>query len=176
MACRHYATRQSSKLMLGLGGWILLFAANICDMMMSSNGHISRFTGHLCKEFTGDRCAWINGRVDNREAGDLRRHRAHYDVTEMVNNLHIFFTTDSLALGPNHNKKWQGVNRIYITCGVLMVSPPFANVTIARRKPLIPHDVLQRKIFKVSLHESYFNYFDYSNFTVWSVVCGIIIK
>ena len=27
-------------------------------------------------------CAWINGSVNNREAGDLRRH--HYDVTVMV--------------------------------------------------------------------------------------------
>ena len=25
-------------------------------------------------------CAWINGWVNNREAGDFRRHRAHYDV------------------------------------------------------------------------------------------------
>ena len=29
-------------------------------------------------------CAWINGWVNNREAGDLRRHRAHYDVTLMI--------------------------------------------------------------------------------------------
>ena len=28
-------------------------------------------------------CAWINGWVNNRDAGDLRRHRAHYDVTTM---------------------------------------------------------------------------------------------
>ena len=28
--------------------------------------------------------AWINGWVNNREAGDLRRHRAHYDVTVMT--------------------------------------------------------------------------------------------
>ena len=28
-------------------------------------------------------CAWINDWVNNREAGDLRRHRAHYDVTVM---------------------------------------------------------------------------------------------
>ena len=28
-------------------------------------------------------CAWINGWVYNCEAGDLRRHRAHYDVTVM---------------------------------------------------------------------------------------------
>ena len=26
-------------------------------------------------------CAWINGRVNNGQAGDLRRHRAHYDVS-----------------------------------------------------------------------------------------------
>ena len=25
-------------------------------------------------------CAWINGWVNNRKSGDLRRHRAHYDV------------------------------------------------------------------------------------------------
>ena len=29
-------------------------------------------------------CAWINGWVNNREAGDLRRHRIHYDVSIMV--------------------------------------------------------------------------------------------
>ena len=28
-------------------------------------------------------CTWINGWVKNREAGDLRRHRAHYDVIVM---------------------------------------------------------------------------------------------
>ena len=28
-------------------------------------------------------CAWINGWVNNREAGDLRRHRAHHGVTVM---------------------------------------------------------------------------------------------
>ena len=28
-------------------------------------------------------CAWINGWVNNRKAGDLRRHRDHYDVTVM---------------------------------------------------------------------------------------------
>ena len=29
-------------------------------------------------------CVWINGWVNNREAGDLRRYPAHYDVTVMV--------------------------------------------------------------------------------------------
>ena len=69
-------------------------------MMTSSNGHIFRVTGHLCGEFTGPGysphkgqwrgalmfsliCARINGRVNNGEAGDLRRHRAHCDVIVM---------------------------------------------------------------------------------------------
>ena len=66
-------------------------------MMTSSNGNIFRVTGPLCGEFTGHRwipltmasdaelwCfAWINGWVNNRDAGVLRRHRAHYDVTVM---------------------------------------------------------------------------------------------
>ena len=29
-------------------------------------------------------CVWINGWVNNREAGDLRRYRAHYDVIVML--------------------------------------------------------------------------------------------
>ena len=69
-------------------------------MMTSSNGNIFRFTGHLCLEspVTGEFphkgqwrealmfsliCAWKNGWINNREAGDLRRHRIHYDVTVM---------------------------------------------------------------------------------------------
>ena len=64
-------------------------------MMTSSNGNIFRVTGHLCGEceFPAQRpvtqsfdvfsliCAWINCWVNNREAGDFRRHRAHYGVT-----------------------------------------------------------------------------------------------
>ena len=35
-------------------------------------------------------CVWINGWVNNREAGDLRRYHAHYDVTVMSRRvLHI---------------------------------------------------------------------------------------
>ena len=29
-------------------------------------------------------CVWINGWVNTREAGDLRRYRAHFDVTVMI--------------------------------------------------------------------------------------------
>ena len=50
-------------------------------VMTSSNGNIFRVTGPLCGEFTGHR--WMNGYVNNREAGNLRRHRAHCYVTVM---------------------------------------------------------------------------------------------
>ena len=71
-------------------------------MMTSSNGNIFRVTGHLCGEFTGPGefpthkgqrrgalmfsliCAWINGWVNNRGAGDLRHSRAHYDVNVLL--------------------------------------------------------------------------------------------
>ena len=33
-------------------------------------------------------CVWINGWVNNREAGDLRRYRAHYDVSVMNRRRH----------------------------------------------------------------------------------------
>ena len=29
-------------------------------------------------------CVWTNDSANNRDAGDLRRHRAHYDVSEMI--------------------------------------------------------------------------------------------
>ena len=32
-------------------------------------------------------CAWTHGWANNRDAGELRRHRAHYDVTVMVSTL-----------------------------------------------------------------------------------------
>ena len=71
------------------------------SMMTSLNGNIFRVTGHLCGEFTGPVefpaqrpvtrsfdgfffiCFWINGWENNREAGDLRRNLAHYDVIIM---------------------------------------------------------------------------------------------
>ena len=66
------------------------------SMMTSSNGNIFRVTGPLCGEFTGHRWIshtevsdeelwWYLWSVNNIEAaGDLRRHRAHYDVTVMI--------------------------------------------------------------------------------------------
>ena len=35
-------------------------------------------------------CIWINGWVNNREAGDLRRHRAHYDFIVMSDSCPVY--------------------------------------------------------------------------------------
>ena len=42
-------------------------------------------------------CAWINGWVNNRDAGDLRRHRAHYDVIVIIESGLSHWTNDDLA-------------------------------------------------------------------------------
>ena len=34
-------------------------------------------------------CPWINSWVNNGEAGDLRRHHAHYDIIVMTSNIHL---------------------------------------------------------------------------------------
>ena len=43
-------------------------------------------------------CAWTNG---NRDAGDLRRHRSHYDITVMT---HHFFNLAKAVLQTNHHR------------------------------------------------------------------------
>ena len=42
-----------------------------------NSSHKSQWRGALMFSFI---CTWINGWVNNREAGDLRLHRAHYNV------------------------------------------------------------------------------------------------
>ena len=81
------------------------------NMMTSSNGNIFRVTGPLCGEFTGPGefptqspltrsfdvffdLRLNNDWVNNREAGDLRRHNGHYDVNVMT----YFGTTQLITI------------------------------------------------------------------------------
>ena len=57
-------------------------------MMTSSNRNIFRVTDPLCGEFTGP--------ANNQDAGDLRRHRGHYDVTVMWSQWSTYITFHSL--------------------------------------------------------------------------------
>ena len=69
-----------------------------------------RVTGHLCEEFTGHLCipltkasdaelrCFIWSTINNREAGDLKCHRAHYDVTVMNRAQRIYPILNRLKL------------------------------------------------------------------------------
>ena len=48
-------------------------------------------------------CVWINGWVNNREAGDLRRYREHYDVTLMRNSSYCSYVNVSEYIGDQVN-------------------------------------------------------------------------
>ena len=65
----------------------------LMPMMTSSIGNISRVAGLLCREFTGRRWNTLTEASDaelwcffdeHRDAGDMRCHHAHYDVTVMT--------------------------------------------------------------------------------------------
>ena len=67
---------------------------------------------------------WINGWVNNRQAGELRRHRANYDVTVMLTNILRYMYTFRVLMwhiGPisltnltNHNEAKH--NHVYAWC------------------------------------------------------------
>ena len=63
-------------------------------------------------------CAWINNWVNNREAGDLRRHGAHYDVivmcTSRVDNRTLTYQTNIIV---SHTLICKKNNRILMVCG-----------------------------------------------------------
>ena len=114
-------------------------------MMTSSNGNIFRVTGPWCGEFTGPGefpsphkgqwrgtlmfsliCASINGWVNTREAGGLRRYRVHYDVIVMIL---LMTTTEQNNWPPEHiwmhvkvgiavtNHTWQKKSVYVVTYG-----------------------------------------------------------
>ena len=47
-------------------------------------------------------CVWINGWVNNHEAGDLRRYRAHYDVKVMGRWRSAVWCSPPSVWGPTH--------------------------------------------------------------------------
>ena len=59
-------------------------------------------------------CAWINGWVNSRKAGDLKRHRAHHDFTLMYT--HVWYVTLSKDNHKSFITSWcriiQGIGRV----------------------------------------------------------------
>ena len=50
-------------------------------------------------------CAWLNGWVNNCEAGDLRCHHAHYDVSVMYNQSAAVHSSSTYYLHPKFNTR-----------------------------------------------------------------------
>ena len=90
-------------------------------MITSSNGNIFSITDPLCRESTGHRwnkgqwrgalkfsliCAWTNGWVNNRDAGNLRRHGTHYDVTVMHHGDYSAAFIISVAIVHSSRNPW----------------------------------------------------------------------
>ena len=86
--------------------WLTILEYDVSFMKMSWNGNIFRVTGHLLHkgQWRGALMfsliyVWIKGWVNNREAGDLRRNRAHYDVMVML----FFRSTGLHKILPPHS-------------------------------------------------------------------------
>ena len=57
-------------------------------------------------------CVWINDWVNNREAGGLRRYRAHYDVTVMDHHYCLYYNTNVFHTQYSICQTWQNSLRI----------------------------------------------------------------
>ena len=112
------ATRASSTMVSAYSVYFGLSTRKINAWWRHQMETFFRVTGHLRGELTGHRwipntktsdtglltfsliCVRINGWVNNGEAGDLRRHRAHYDV--IVMNKHIWY-----------RESWGGMHQLH---------------------------------------------------------------
>ena len=110
-------------------------------VMASSNGNIFCVTGLLCGEFTGHRwitftnasdaelwylsliCPWINGWGNNRDAGNLRRHHAHYDVIVMITSLRTWTPSQRLIeIRHMNNRLHQLFSKVYNYSSMLLMN------------------------------------------------------
>ena len=70
---------------------------------------------------------WMDGWVNDREAGDLRRHRAHYDVTVMIANWVIIGLGNGLFPVRHHLDKYY----LSINCTPMLKRNDFSNRSIS---------------------------------------------
>ena len=77
-------------------------------------------------------CARINSWVKNREAGDLRRHRAHYDVIVMLNDKISFTGRRHLSIdkGNLYLRAYLALEYLQLSwrCGLLITCQEFTGV------------------------------------------------
>ena len=92
-------------------------------------------------------CVWINGWVNNREAGDLRRHCAHCDVIVMINC--IQGKSKHSIKHVSHNIFQYFVSMVLtMSCSVIVWFSPFFNFWVSKslRKCQISIVLVKRRL------------------------------
>ena len=92
---------QNVSMMTSSNGNILLAICAGNSPVPGESPHKGQWRGALLFSFI---CVWINGWVNNLEAGDLRRNRAHYDVTVMREMDRLFMASIHKAV--NNAAAW----------------------------------------------------------------------
>ena len=75
-------------------------------------------------------CAWINGWVNNREAGDLRRYRAHYDVTVMLLKLCMIHPVDSSTCESVGKGMFNDIHEEFVRCNLKLLHSAWEHNTL----------------------------------------------
>ena len=90
------------------------FVREINPVAADFPAHKGQWRGALVFSFI---CAWINGWVNNGEAGDLRRHRANYDVIVISCSYYMNITGNPTNCSATYPCLQQ---RKFITCSLWM--------------------------------------------------------
>ena len=67
-------------------------------------------------------CAWLNGWINNGEAGDLRRHRVHYDVTVMWTKVYLNAIQSAVPSNHHFTLCWPVINKKQIEASQITVN------------------------------------------------------
>ena len=88
---------------------VLLAFVNGIHQWLVDSPHKGQWRGALIFSLI---CAWTNSWANNQDAGDLRHHHAHYDITIM-----LIMTSPSCSLWHHHHAHYD------ITIMLIMTSP-----------------------------------------------------
>ena len=106
-------------------------------------------------------CVWINGWVNNREAGDLRRNRGHYDVIVM-----IFHITGSVRESMMHSPHKVSLMFYLMTAQAVkdridlsVILTPWFSCDVAVVYMWSNNEMIYRSLLDPNFYSSYFKFY-----------------